>query len=91
MGDRVRRNAQFYAEGAHIRPLGEPHNGADVPGNILCLCPNHHVLLDRGAFSVADSLELIGLEGGLRKVAGHEVDAANFAYHRRLWMPATEA
>ena len=81
----------LYAEGAHIRPLGEPHTGADVPGNVLCLCPNHHVLLDRGAFSVADSLELIGLGGRLREVAGHEVDVANFAYHRQLWMPAPVA
>lgn len=37
-----------YAEGAHIRPLGRPHDGPDSEDNILCLCPNHHVLFDRG-------------------------------------------
>jgi putative restriction endonuclease len=35
-----------YAEAAHIRPLGAPHDGPDTPDNILCLCPNHHVLFD---------------------------------------------
>lgn len=35
-----------YAEAHHIKPLGAPHNGPDVRENILCVCPNHHVLLD---------------------------------------------
>ena len=35
-----------YAEAAHIRPLGAPHHGPDTPDNVLCLCPNHHVLFD---------------------------------------------
>lgn len=38
-----------YAEAAHIRALGSPHNGPDVIENVLCLCPNHHVLFDNGA------------------------------------------
>lgn len=38
-----------YAEAHHIIPLGKPHNGPDVRGNILCVCPNDHVLLDYGA------------------------------------------
>ena len=32
-----------YSEAHHICPLGTPHNGPDVAGNILVLCPNHHV------------------------------------------------
>jgi putative restriction endonuclease len=43
-----------YAEAAHIRPLGEPHRGPDSADNLLCLCPNHHVMFDMGAFSIAD-------------------------------------
>ena len=38
-----------YAEAHHIRPLGMPHNGPDIPENLLCVCPNHHVQLDFGA------------------------------------------
>ncbi len=38
-----------YAEAHHIKPLGSPHNGPDIRTNIICVCPNHHVLLDYGA------------------------------------------
>ena len=38
-----------YAEGHHLMPLGARHIfGPDVPGNILVLCPNHHIMFDRG-------------------------------------------
>jgi hypothetical protein len=40
---------KFYAEVHHIKPLGSPHNGPDIQENILCVCPNCHVLLDYGA------------------------------------------
>lgn len=39
---------QLYAEAAHIRPLGTPHDGPDVVANMLVLCPNHHLQFDRG-------------------------------------------
>jgi putative restriction endonuclease len=49
---------------AHIRPLGAPHNGPDVKENIIiCLCPNHHVLFDSGAITLADDLLVIGVDG----------------------------
>lgn len=74
-----------YAEAAHIRPLGRPHDGPDVPENVLCLCPNHHVAFDRWAFALADDLRLIGLGGRLRTVAGHDVARVHVAYHRTLY------
>ena len=50
-----------YAEAHHIMPLGKPHNGPDVRGNILCVCPNDHVLLDYGAIKLDENhLEGIG-------------------------------
>ena len=55
-GTRLKCPAGPYAEAAHIRPLGTPHNGPDTKDNILCLCPNHHALFDNGAVSVADDL-----------------------------------
>jgi len=39
---------KFYAEAAHIKPLGKPHNGPDVTSNMLVLCPNHHLQFDSG-------------------------------------------
>ena len=81
-GVRLETPAGPYAEGAHIRPLGSPHCGPDTPGNVLCLCPNHHALLDLGAFTIADDLGLIGLEGSLRTTPGHTVDVQHLAYQR---------
>ncbi len=39
---------KFYAEAAHIKPLGKPYNGPDVAKNMLVLCPNHHLQFDSG-------------------------------------------
>jgi len=39
----------LYAEVHHIKPLGSPHDGPDIEENIVCVCPNCHVLLDYGA------------------------------------------
>lgn len=45
----------------HIKPLGGEHNGPDVRENILCVCPNHHALLDYGAIKL-DPMLLKGIE-----------------------------
>lgn len=74
-----------YSEGAHIRPLGRGHNGPDVPSNVLCLCPNCHVLFDNGALIIDDALRvLINDEprGHLIMDERHTVDQAHLAYHR---------
>lgn len=47
-GLRLETAAGPYAEGGHLRPVGRPHNGPDTVDNVLCLCPNDHVRLDRG-------------------------------------------
>ena len=86
-GERLETPAGAYAEAAHIRPLGAPHHGPDVAGNILCLCPNHHVLFDLGAFSVEDDLTLTGLPGRLHVHPQHTLDAAQLRYHRRRYGP----
>lgn len=75
-----------YAESAHIRPLGAPHNGPDVLENILCLCPNHHVLFDYGAFSIGDDMSLIGTEGVLRTSRDHQINQEYLRYHREHYV-----
>ena len=82
-GERLATPAGFYAEAAHIRPLGAPYHGPDTLSNVLCLCPNHHALFDFGSFSVADDYSLLGLPGKLRLLASHQLDPAHFAYHRQ--------
>jgi putative restriction endonuclease len=78
-----------YAEGAHIRPLGRPHSGPDVAENILCLCPNHHVLLDKGGITIDDDSTVRDRAENtiatLRKVHGHDIDPRHLQYHRDNW------
>lgn len=55
-----------YAEGHHLKPLGSPHLGPDVLGNIIILCPNHHVMFDRGAATaMPETLELCHRASGV--------------------------
>lgn len=65
-----------YAEAHHIQPLGGPHNGPDVPENLLCLCPNHHAEFDYGV----RPLEI----GTLRQAPGHQVGDQYVAHHNDL-------
>lgn len=81
-GDLLVTPSGLYAEGAHIRPLGRAHSGPDVVENILCLCPNHHVLFDAGAISVRSDGTLIGMSGVLRTARGHNPDRQHLEYHR---------
>lgn len=83
-GWRLETPAGAYAEAAHIRPLGRPHNGPDTSDNILCLCPNHHVMFDRGALVITDALELMGVPGALRTHERHQLADEHIRYHRRI-------
>lgn len=77
-----------YAEGAHIKPLGKPHNGPDIPENVLCLCPNCHVLFDIGGIAVEANLDVIDHLGEsfagrrLRTAPDHKINPEFLAYHR---------
>lgn len=81
-GTRLEGAAGPYAEAAHIRPLGAPHHGPDVLANVLCLCPNHHVLFDLSAFGIANSSQLLGLPGKLNVHKNHLIGEEFLAYHR---------
>ncbi len=73
-----------YAEGAHIKPLGKPHDGDDNSDNLICLCPNHHVMFDKGTFTILDNFALIGSESGLLKLdPKHKLNKLNLKYHRK--------
>lgn len=89
-GTRLECLAGPYAEAAHIRPLGAPHNGPDTVDNILCLCPNHHVLFDNGAVSIADDLSLIGEAGGLTVHKDHRINEDHLHYHREHFAMLSE-
>jgi putative restriction endonuclease len=83
-GTAIPTKSGFYAEGAHIKPLGKPHNGDDSLANLLCLCPNHHVMFDKGSISITEKLEIIGAENGNLFVhEKHFIDKDNISYHRK--------
>jgi putative restriction endonuclease len=81
-GTKLQTPGGFYAEGAHIKALGQPHNGPDIEANVLCLCPNCHVLFDSGAVMINDDFTLIGLLGSLRLAREHFIDVAYVSHHR---------
>ncbi|WP_030392636.1 YDG/SRA domain-containing protein [Kitasatospora purpeofusca] len=77
-----------YSEGAHIQALGSPHNGPDIAANVLCLCPNCHVMLDAGAIVLTD--DLIVIKGGiaigpLRTHPQHKIDLNCVRQQRERW------
>jgi len=81
-GIRLEDLAGPYAEAAHIRPLGAPHNGPDTSDNILCLCPNHHVLFDHGGVAIAEGLSLMGAQGRLTIHPRHRVSEEHLLFRR---------
>jgi len=81
-GIRLEGLAGPYAEAAHIRPLGAPYHGPDTPDNILCLCPNHHVLLDHGGVGIGEDLSLIGVQGRLTVQPRHHLSEDHLRYRR---------
>lgn len=82
-GIRLEGLAGPYAEAAHLRPLGAPHRGPDTADNILCLCPNHHVLFDHGGVAIDENLVLIGSEGWLDVHPRHGISEEHLRYRRQ--------
>jgi predicted restriction endonuclease len=91
----VDMNGARYSEGAHIHALGRPHGGQDVRGNILCLCPNCHVLFDNGVRLITDDLKVVDalswqVLGDLHVKSEHEIDPSCVRQHRSRWADRSE-
>jgi putative restriction endonuclease len=88
-GTRLAIGDRGYSEGAHIRPLGRPHDGPDTTSNVLCLCPNCHVLFDNGAITIANDLTIVAAAvppgNQLRTHAQHDIDISSLAYHAEIF------
>ena len=78
-GTAIKLCGRSYSEAHHIKPLGSPHDGDDTRDNLLCVCPNCHVLLDYASIP----LELDSL-----KTRKHRISSANIAYHNSLYREA---
>ena len=84
-GVQISTSAGYYAEAAHIKAVGEPHNGPDILENLLCLCPNHHLMFDKGVFVIKDDLSLKGADGKLRVHKEHMISKEFIEYHRKVF------
>lgn len=77
-----------YSEVHHIKPLGNPHNGPDIPENMLVLCPNHHADFDNGMLTVNPDTHTVthayddrvsGTQMTMH--ADHQIQSAFIEYH----------
>lgn len=62
----------YYSEVHHIQPLGNPHNGPDILGNMICVCPNCHKKLDYGFMPI--EVEIVNLRA-------HTIEIQYIDYH----------
>jgi len=77
-----------YVEAAHIRPLGKPSNGPDIAENIICLCPNHHKLLDKGGIIIDENFQVIhekNIIGNIKELDKHNINIEFFKWHKEFW------
>jgi len=78
-GAEVKLLRRSYSEAHHIKPLGNPHDGPDTTNNLVCVCPNCHVLLDYAAISLSsDSF----------KSLKHKISQESIDYHNALHQKA---
>ncbi|WP_294283490.1 HNH endonuclease [uncultured Chryseobacterium sp.] len=66
----------YYSEVHHVIALGNPHNGPDTINNMICVCPNCHVMLD---------FKFISLDTKKFKQLKHEISLERIKYHNSLY------
>ncbi|MBT6940660.1 MAG: HNH endonuclease [Candidatus Marinimicrobia bacterium] len=84
-GIRLEAGGNPYVIGAHIKPLGRPHDGPDLRENMILLCPNDHYLFDAFAFSINDDFTFVGREGSLTVIRNHNIGLEYIRYHRERY------
>ena len=75
---------RFYSETHHIHPLYL--NGPDICENMINLCPNHHVLFDRGAITIDLTNKKVNHVNGTKedlKLLKHEINQAYVEFHNK--------
>lgn len=86
---------KFYSEAAHIKPVGKPHGGPDTKSNMIILCSEHHLQLDRGVLSLrkdAAQFRIVSKVPGdllhqkaINAISPHALDASNVLWHSAWW------
>ena len=86
---------KHYSEAAHIRPVGQPHNGPDRKDNMIILCLEHHLQFDRGllrlqktgsGFRVISKISGDPLNGSnITLQAPHVISEDCVSWHFKFW------
>ncbi|NIF06754.1 hypothetical protein F3J23_15005 [Chryseobacterium sp. Tr-659] len=72
-------NGFNYSEGHHLKPLGGEHQGPDISGNIIIVCPYHHTEFDYGSIAINPITNLI-----------EHIDPHNVFHHQQLAYTRTD-
>lgn len=91
-GDRrLQDRGEGFSHAHHLMPLGKPHDGPDVPKNVIIVCPNHHEDFEHGMLTIdPQTLEIDheyeeGISGETIDTKGdHDVGAQYLAYHNQV-------
>lgn len=91
-GDRRRQSSsEGFSNVHHLMPLGAPHNGPDVPENVLVVCPNHHEDFENGMLTIdpqtleVDHLYEETVTGRTIETRGdHQIGPQYVAYHNQM-------
>jgi predicted restriction endonuclease len=77
---------RYYSEAHHICPLGE-HCGSDTIDNMIALCPNHHVMFDKGVLTIDLNMKIAIFKDSNNPlnnsniIIKHKIDNKNVQYH----------
>lgn len=82
---------EYYSEVHHIQPLGA-HRGPDIIENMIVLCPNHHVMFDKGAITIdLDEKEVFHANDNHKinnktVILKHDIEEEYIKYHNlNIW------
>lgn len=91
-GDRRQgRSDEGFSHVHHLMPLGEPHDGPDIPENTVVVCPNHHEDFEHGVLEIEPQTKEIHhsyeeeVDGRTVETReDHELGAQYLAYHNEV-------
>ena len=88
-GTPIKLSKRNYSETHHLQPLGGTHQGPDIQGNMLVVCPNHHAQLDYGAIAIdPNTLEITHRNGDkigkLTVLKRHGLKKRYLKYHNQI-------
>ncbi|MFB3168466.1 HNH endonuclease [Neobacillus sp. 179-C4.2 HS] len=80
---------EYSSESHHIQPVGGNHQGPDIASNIIILCPNHHLMFDRGAITIElKTNKVIHVDAtnsihDSNLILKHEIEERHVDYHNK--------